>query len=85
MPLSPAEISQLLQGESVVEKRRRFYDRFDQAATFLLDLRWENLFEPFGRDGSKFRCKGCQNIVLRTDRPFHFDKHKRDYLATNPG
>lgn len=51
---------------------------FDPAALFLLDMRFDNLFDP--RPGSDwiFTCRGCGDEVKRPDRETHHAKHKRE-------
>ena len=88
MSLSAHEIMQLLEvdqaGASQAKLRREFYSRFDQAAVFLLDLRYDNLFEAtrladsMARDWY-FRCKGCDVIVTRPKMKDHHSNHKREY------
>ena len=88
MSLSAEQITQLLEadqaGVSQAKLRREFYSRFDQAAVFLLDLRYDNLFEAtrlpdkMARDWY-FRCKGCDMIVTRPTMKDHHSKHKREY------
>lgn len=50
--------------------------RFDPAAAFLLDLGWENLFDPTGKP-TEWRCKGCDEIVRMTKRREHHAGHKQ--------
>jgi hypothetical protein len=54
---------------------------FDPTAFFLLDLQWENLFEPANAAergfSETFRCKGCTQIVARRERKKHHQHHKR--------
>lgn len=50
--------------------------RFDPAAAFLLDLGWENLFDPTGKT-AEFRCKGCDEMVRVNKRQEHHAAHKR--------
>lgn len=90
--LSAADIQALLASESQKEERvvrsDNFYKHgFDKAALFLLDLQFENLFEPWitklreDSDGWWWRCKGCRRQVKRTGRKSHYDWHKRELLS----
>lgn len=54
---------------------------FDPAFDFLLDLRFDNLYERrSARPGSEFfqRCKGCGEELTLPDREKHHRKHKRE-------
>lgn len=46
---------------------------YDQAALFLLDLHWPNLFEP--RVDGTFRCKLCDDTVELQNRKSHHQYH----------
>ena len=54
---------------------RRSVSSFDPAASFLLGLRWENLFEPAADDDVTYRCKGCQEVLQISDREKHHRHH----------
>ena len=83
MPLTRTEVSQLLEqdeaGKSTAKQRQEFYTFFYPGATFLLDLRYDNLFEMTGRGEFTFRCKGCGETVRRWERKDHHSSHKREY------
>lgn len=83
MSLSVAEIQKLLQVEddskSIVQRRRDFFNMFYEPAAFLLELKWENLFEPASQDKWYWRCKGCKTKLTRLERLTHFTEHKREY------
>lgn len=52
---------------------------FDPAATFLLNLRYENLFERVSADPAApevYRCKGCHGEVALSARRGHWNRHK---------
>lgn len=54
---------------------------FDPAFDFLLDMRFDNLFERRdARPGSEYlqRCKGCGEELTLPDREKHHRKHKRE-------
>lgn len=92
--LSEADIAALLEAESQKEDKPRatpdvFYRHgFDKACLFLLDLRFDNLFEPWigttpgwiDSDGWWWRCKGCGRMVKRTGRESHHAWHKRELV-----
>lgn len=53
---------------------------FDPAASFLLGMNWENLYEPSSSDPTidpPYRCKGCDELVVRRDREKHYHAHRR--------
>lgn len=54
---------------------------FDPAFDFLLDMRFDNLFEQrSARPRSEYeqRCKGCGEELTLPDREKHHRKHKRE-------
>lgn len=57
---------------------------FDPACVFLLKMNPINLFDPIGRDGLRFRCKGCGAEVASTKRKPHHAQHVRA-LAKSSG
>jgi hypothetical protein len=82
MSLSFSEIMGLVHAEesrlSVHQRRQDFYAEFDQAAVFLLDLDYENLFDPANGGSLRqwlFRCKGCGKEVERIYRKHHHRDH----------
>jgi hypothetical protein len=93
--LSAADIAALLEAEAQKEDKPRatpdvFYRHgFDKACLFLLDLRYDNLFEPWlsanpawhDSDGWWWRCKGCGRMVKRTGRESHHAWHKRELVV----
>ena len=56
---------------------------FDPAATFLLGLRFENLFEPAAADDVTYRCKGCSEILGLRDREKHHRHHVKQSERDN--
>ena len=83
--LSQETIKQLLASDEPPHKSPdRFYKHgFDKAALFLLELRMDNLFEPWDNrepDGLWWRCKGCKRKVKRLGRQSHYDWHRRELL-----
>lgn len=82
MPLSPKEISALLDKElrsvKIDNSRNSFYRIFDKSFIFLLSSFYENLFE-LGPNELVFNCKGCRAKVMRWERKLHFEEHKREY------
>jgi len=88
--LSPEFIQELLRGEQQkhIPQPDAFYRHgFDRNCLFLLDLQYENLFEPwiskFERIDNAywFMCKGCGRKVKRTGRESHHEWHKRELVA----
>ena len=85
MTLTNEQILELLKAEEDkhVKQLKPQHD-FDKAANFLLDLNFENLFDPWisayeSVDNAMwFRCKGCQRKVKRTGRQSHYDWHRRE-------
>jgi hypothetical protein len=51
-------------------------ESFYEPAAFLLKMQFPNLFEQADRDGIKFRCVGCQEIVNIWEREKHFNHHR---------
>lgn len=54
---------------------------FDPAFDFLLDMRFDNLFEQrSARPGTEYlqRCKGCGAELTLRERETHHRKHKRE-------
>lgn len=49
---------------------------FSASCLYLLDLMFENLFEPIATNEWDFRCKGCSGILVRPNRLDHFLEHK---------
>jgi hypothetical protein len=56
---------------------------FDPAAAFLLDLSWDQLFEPASAavTNTDYRCKGCREIVKLGRRERHHHQHVRERQA----
>lgn len=53
---------------------------FDPAALFLLDLSYDQLYEPTtaAPDLERgHRCKGCGDVVARSKRKQHHESHRR--------
>ena len=85
--LSPEQINSLLSKQpiKVVRYDLLYKHGFDESALFLLEIRFDNCFEPwtseFGSsDGWWWRCKGCGRKVKRTGRESHYTWHRRELL-----
>lgn len=53
---------------------------FDPAALFLLDLSYDQLYEPTTAAvdaDPDYRCKGCGDVVARSKRKQHHESHRR--------
>ena len=62
--------------------QRLVADGFNPAATFLLSMLPENLFEPANtRESIRVRCKGCGSLVKLSERNSHFQDHKAKVAA----
>lgn len=58
---------------------------FDPAADFLLDLSFDQLFEPASAAAGvmgEYRCKGCRLVVKGSDRKKHYARHLKNRTAT---
>jgi len=84
--LSPAMIGKLLEEEEKksVPRPDLFHKHgFEQTFLFLLNMNYENLFEPwesgwYSNDGFWWKCKGCGRKVKRTGRESHHAWHKKE-------
>lgn len=71
-------------GSQTATEFRLNQHNFDPRCLFLLDINFENLFDPHVRmnetrwSGLWFKCKGCGAIVKRTGRLSHHGWHKRE-------
>jgi len=53
--------------------------QIDPAAAFLLDMPWQNLFEPATAlpTNDRFRCKACREVIPQREREAHHTRHVR--------
>jgi hypothetical protein len=86
MGLAASQIADLLErdelGRTVHQRRQDFYASFYPAAIFLLDLDYENLFDPANGGSLRewvFRCKGCGKEVERIYRKHHHRDHLHQF------
>jgi hypothetical protein len=88
MPLDSSIIARLraLQSKPRTGVGQRDLGNFNKAALFLLDMGYENLFEPARNTHSDvwlYNCKGCSKTVKRTERKEHHASHKRELRLLN--